>query len=110
MVGELILTTLTTRAFPLIRFKTGDRARFLKSPCICGSPFIRIEWFDERTDDMLNIRGVKVNQGLILLQLKHVLGFAPTNCHFIKKRHGAKNYLEVWLSVDDRLFSDQSHY
>ncbi len=106
-VGELILTTLTTRAFPLIRFKTGDRARFLKDPCICGSSFIRIEWFDERTDDMLNIRGVKVNQGLILLQIEHALGFAPTNCHFFKKRHEAKNYLEVWLSVDDRLFSDE---
>ena len=105
--GELILTTLTTRAFPLIRFKTGDRARFIKGTCKCRSPFVRIEWFNDRIDNMLNISGVKVNQELVLFQIEQALGFVPANCCFLKKRNGARNYLEVSLSVDDRLFSDE---
>ena len=42
--GELVLTTLTTRAFPLIRFRTGDQATIIRTGCACGRTFCRIDW------------------------------------------------------------------
>ncbi|MBW2567772.1 MAG: AMP-binding protein [Deltaproteobacteria bacterium] len=105
--GELILTALTMRAFPLIRFKTGDRARFIQDTCNCGCPFKRIEWLEKRTDDMFLINGVKVHQKLILLHIEDALGFVPARYCFFKSRQDAKNYLEVWIAVDDTLFSDE---
>ncbi|RZB31999.1 MAG: phenylacetate-CoA ligase [Desulfobacteraceae bacterium Eth-SRB1] len=105
--GELILTALTTRAFPLIRFKTGDRARFIQDTCSCGCPFKRIEWFEERTDDMLLINGVKVHQKLILLHIEDALGFVPGRYCFFKSQQGETSCLEVWITVDDTLFSDE---
>ncbi|MBW2592114.1 MAG: phenylacetate--CoA ligase family protein [Deltaproteobacteria bacterium] len=105
--GELVLTTLTTRAFPLIRFRTGDRARFAREICPCGQSLSRIEWLARRTDDMLNIRGVKVHQQQILFQIERALGFVPDHYHISKKQQGLKNLLEVWIAVDDTLFSDE---
>jgi phenylacetate-CoA ligase len=105
--GEIVLTTLTTRAFPLIRFRTGDRARFVREMCPCGQSLSRIQWLDRRTDNMLNIRGVKVDRQQVLFQIEKALGFVP-RYHFIsKKQQGLKSLLEVWVAVDDTLFSDE---
>ena len=105
--GELVLTTLTTRAFPLIRFRTGDRARFITDGCPCGCSLMRMEWLGERTDELLLIRGVKVHQQQILLIIERALGFAPACHHFIKKVHDRGSFLEVWMCVDDNFFSDE---
>ena len=105
--GELVLTTLTTRAFPLIRFRTGDRARIIREICPCGQSLTRIEWLGRRTDDMLNIRGVKVHRRQILFQIEKALGFVPDYCRISKNQKGLKNLLEVRIAVDDTLFSDE---
>ena len=105
--GELVLTTLTTRAFPLIRFRTGDRVRFLPGSCSCGRTLRRMEWFPERTDDMQVIRGVKVHHHHIVLILERALGFIPRNYRFFVKQEDLRDYLEVWLKVDEELFSDE---
>ncbi len=111
--GELVFTSLSTRAFPLIRFRTGDRARMNNETCSCGCPFARIEWEGERTDDLLSINGVKLHQDQIFRHLENALGYAPDDCRIFKNQHsyrekyGARNFLEVWLAIDDHLFSDE---
>ncbi|WP_124327926.1 phenylacetate--CoA ligase family protein [Desulfonema ishimotonii] len=105
--GELVLTSLTTRAFPLIRFRTGDRARLIQEPCKCGRPMIRMEWLEGRTDDMLNVNGVKVHQDQITGRLKDALGFVPTFRHYLRKQPDEKNLLEICIAVNDKLFSDE---
>jgi phenylacetate-CoA ligase len=59
-LGELVLTTLTKEALPVLRYRTGDVTRFVDGPCPCGRTFRRIARFTGRVDDMLIIRGVNV--------------------------------------------------
>jgi len=106
-VGELILTTLTTRAFPLIRFRTGDRARFLTDPCLCGRTLRRLEWLPQRTDGMVVVRGVKLDYRHIVLLLERKLGFLPDRKRLLVVRRELEDFLEIWLCVDDQLFSDE---
>ncbi len=103
--GELALTTLTTRAFPLIRFKTGDRARIIENRCQCGNPLRRIEWFSERTDDMLVVDGVKVNLDQVNARLKNITGAALVSKCFIGPI--TRDYLEIWIEMDQDIFSDE---
>ena len=58
-VGELVVTSLTREALPVIRFKTGDLTRILsREKCACGRSHVRIDQISGRTDDMLIIKGV----------------------------------------------------
>lgn len=105
--GELVLTTLTTRAFPLIRFRTGDRVRMLSGPCPCGRTLRRMEWSPRRTDEIMTIRGVKVHHRQVLLQIERVLGFIPASCRFLICRRDLRDCLDVWLKVEEAIFSDE---
>jgi len=58
--GELVLTTLTKEAFPVLRYRTGDVTSFVDEPCPCGRTHRRIARFSGRVDDMLVIRGINV--------------------------------------------------
>ena len=58
--GELVLTSLTRRASPVVRYRTRDRVLLSSEPCKCGSPFRKMSKPRGRTDDMLKIRGVNV--------------------------------------------------
>jgi phenylacetate-CoA ligase len=59
-VGELVLTSLTRQASPVIRYRTRDRTVLVDEPCACGSPFRRLRKVHGRTDDMLVVRGENV--------------------------------------------------
>ena len=59
-VGELVFTTITKEALPLLRYRTGDLASVSRDPCPCGRTFARMSRVVGRTDDMLVIRGVNV--------------------------------------------------
>ncbi len=59
-VGELVITTLTKEAFPMIRYRTRDLTRILPEPCPCGRTLRRMSRIMGRTDDMLIIKGVNV--------------------------------------------------
>jgi len=67
--GELVFTTLTKEALPLIRYRTGDVGRLIEEPCPCGRTTIRIAGLRGRHDDMLIIRGVNLYPS----QVEHVL-------------------------------------
>lgn len=58
--GELVITTLTKEAQPMIRYRTGDITRFIDEPSACGRTFQRLDRISGRVDDMLVIRGVNV--------------------------------------------------
>jgi phenylacetate-CoA ligase len=59
-LGELVLTTLTKEALPVLRYRTGDVTRFVDGDCACGRTHRRIARFSGRVDDMLIVRGVNV--------------------------------------------------
>lgn len=104
--GELVLTTLTAKAFPLIRFRTGDMARIISDMCPCGSVMLRIEWSGNRTDSLLNIEGVKVSTSLVRNYIFDMLGFEPEFCE-IRKSACGDAHLSVSMVVTDKMFSDE---
>jgi phenylacetate-CoA ligase len=59
-LGELVLTTLTREALPVVRYRTGDVTQFVDGKCACGRTHRRIARFSGRVDDMLIVRGVNV--------------------------------------------------
>ncbi len=58
--GELVITTLTREAMPMLRYRTGDLTRRWRERCACGRTTSRIDWLTGRVDDMLVIRGINV--------------------------------------------------
>ncbi|MFZ7125584.1 MAG: phenylacetate--CoA ligase family protein [Desulfobacterales bacterium] len=105
--GELVLTTLTTRAYPLIRFRTGDRGRILDASCACECRLTRIDWLEGRTDDLMVARGVKVSRSQLESIVTDALGFAAKEMVFFVSGQQGRTYLEAWIAVDDRCFSDE---
>jgi len=104
--GELVLTTLTKEAFPLIRYRTGDISRLNAAPCRCGRTSIRMARISGRTDDMLIIRGVNVYPSQIEQILLEIDGTEP-HYQIIVDRTGALDELEVQVEVGEGLFFDE---
>ena len=75
--GELVFTTLTKEAMPLLRYRTGDIASLNREPCACGRTFARMSAVRGRRDDMLIIRGVNLYPSQIEHVLLRVDGIAP---------------------------------
>jgi phenylacetate-CoA ligase len=77
--GELVLTTLTRDAMPVLRYRTGDLTSMTREPCACGRTTARIAWLTGRVDDMLVVRGVNVFPTAVEHAL---LGFAELAPHY----------------------------
>lgn len=75
--GELVVTTLSKEALPLLRYRTGDACALLNSPCSCGRTMHRISRIQGRLDDMLIIRGVNVYPCEIEAVLYSLSGLSP---------------------------------
>jgi phenylacetate-CoA ligase len=75
--GELVITTLTKQALPMIRYRTRDITRLTRAPCACGRSHVRIKRITGRNDDMLIIRGVNVYPSQIEAVLIGLEGVAP---------------------------------
>ncbi len=75
--GELVFTTLTKEAMPLLRYRTGDIASLTREPCACGRTFARMSAVRGRRDDMLIVRGVNLYPSQIEHVLLRVDGIAP---------------------------------
>ncbi len=105
-VGELVITTLTKEAFPMVRFRTGDLTRMIAEPCSCGRTFRRIARIIGRTDDMLIIRGVNV----FPLQVESILfGMEGAEPHYqiVLEREGRLDTATVFLEVSENLLFDR---
>ncbi|MCL5291442.1 MAG: phenylacetate--CoA ligase [Actinobacteria bacterium] len=104
--GELVFTSLTKEAFPIIRYRTRDLSRLVAEPCPCGRTNVRMEKVRARTDDMLIIRGVNVFPSQIESVLMEIEGVEP---HFqiIVDRVGAMDQLKVLVEVTEEIFPDK---
>jgi phenylacetate-CoA ligase len=107
--GELVFTSLTKEAFPIIRYRTRDITTLVADPCACGRTHIRMKRVTGRTDDMLIIRGVNVFPSQIESVL---LEFGDTEPHYllVVDRKGNLDGLEIWVELSDRLFSDKVRF
>jgi len=103
--GELVFTTLTKEANPLIRYRTGDLSKLITEPCRCGRTHIKMERVLKRSDDMLIIRGVNVFPSQIEAILVDIEGLEP-NYQVIVDKAGALDVLDLQVEVNDKIFSD----
>jgi len=104
--GELVLTTLTKEAFPVVRFRTRDLTRLLTEPCACGRKLVRMARVMGRTDDMLIIKGVNVFPSQIEAVLFAVEGTEP-HYQIIVDRKGALDDVTVLVEVSEPIFFDE---
>jgi len=106
-LGELVITTLTKHAQPVLRYRTRDITRFLEDGCPCGRTGRRIERLQGRADDMLVIRGINVYPRTIetILMADPALG---ANYAIIVDRRGTLPELEARVEVIDGSFNDSS--
>jgi phenylacetate-CoA ligase len=105
-VGELVITTLTKEAFPVIRFRTRDLTRLMTEPCPCGRKTMRMLRVQGRTDDMLIIRGVNVFPSQIENVLMSIEGTEP-HYQIVVDRKGALDDVTVMVEVSESIFFDE---
>ncbi len=104
--GELVFTTLTKEALPIIRYRTRDISRLIYEPCSCGRTLVRMEKVSGRTDDMLIIRGVNVFPS----QVEHVLmSVDEVEPHYqiVVDRVGNLDTMQLHVEVGEQFFSDK---
>ena len=102
--GEIVFTTLSKEAFPLLRFRTRDITKLIDEPCVCGRTHVRMERVMGRSDDMLIIRGVNVFPSQIEAVLVGIEGLKPLY-QLIVDREGSLDTLEVQVEVSDAVFT-----
>jgi len=104
--GELVITTLTREAVPMIRYRTRDIARIYREPCPCGRNTTRMGRVAGRSDDMLIIRGVNVFPSQIEEALLRVEGTTP---HYLIEvdRPGTLDQVTVKVEIRAEMFSDR---
>ena len=105
--GELVITTLTKEALPLIRYKIGDIVSLDYSPCPeCKRTLPRMSKVAGRTDDMIIIRGVNVFPSQIETVLLQVEGAEPHYLIVVDRQH-SMDIMEVQVEVNEKVFSDE---
>lgn len=104
--GELVLTTVTREAFPLVRYRTGALTRIDREPCPCGRTLARVARLLRRTDDLLSLRGVHFFPAQVEEILAAVEGIRPRFVLAIQ-REGGQDLLEVRVEVSERIFFDE---
>ena len=98
--GELVITTLTKEAFPVIRFRTRDLTSLLAEPCPCGRKTMRMARVSGRSDDVLIIRGTKVSPAQIATLLGEIEGQVPAH-QVVVERPGALDEVPVLIAPSE---------
>ena len=104
--GELVLTTLSKQAMPMIRYRTRDITMLMTGRCDCGRTLRRIGRIGRRSDDMLIIRGVNVFPSQVETALLRIEGTLP-NYQIILTRQQGLDQMEVQVEVTPRMFNDK---
>jgi len=104
--GELVFTTITKEAIPIIRYRTRDISAINYGPCACGRTTVKMDRVTGRTDDMLIIRGVNVFPSQVESVLMEIEGTEP-HYQLIVDRHGKMDILGVEVEVNEKFFSDE---
>jgi phenylacetate-CoA ligase len=103
--GELVITSLTKQALPIIRYKTGDITSLTRTPCKCGRTMVRMESVVGRVDDMIIINGVNVYPS----QVEHVISETDglsLNYQIIIDKKGHLDQLEILIEINDDIMID----
>jgi phenylacetate-CoA ligase len=106
VTGELVFTTVTKEAMPLIRYRTRDLSSLDYSPCECGRTNVRMAKIFGRSDDMLIIRGVNVFPSQVESVLLEIPEAKP-HYMLIVDRQGTMDTLEIQVEVDEKYSSDE---
>jgi phenylacetate-CoA ligase len=104
--GELVLTTLSKQAMPMLRYRTRDITAITSEPCSCGRTLRRIRRISHRSDDMFIIRGVNVFPGQIETAILAVEGTLP-HYQIVLTRQQDLDQIEVRMEVTAEVLSDR---
>jgi phenylacetate-CoA ligase len=104
--GELVLTTLSKKAMPMIRYRTRDITAIMAQECGCGRTLRRIRRIGRRSDDMFIIRGVNVFPSQVETALLRVEGTLPHYAIVLTREKGL-DQMEVKVEVTPDVFSDE---
>ncbi len=104
--GELVVTTLSKQAMPMIRYRTRDVTALLPEPCGCGRTIRRIRRISRRSDDMFIIRGVNVFPSQVETAFLRVEGTLP-HYEVVLTREKGLDQMEVRVEVTQEVFSDK---
>ena len=107
--GELVITTLTKEALPMLRYRTRDITRVSTESCDCGRSHLRIQRITGRNDDMLIIRGVNVYPSQIEAALIGLPGMAP-HYQLVIERKGSLDHVTVEIEADQSAARDPQAY
>jgi phenylacetate-CoA ligase len=105
--GELVITTLTKQAIPLIRYRTRDLVSINYECCKCGRTSPRISKVLGRTDDMIVVRGINVFPSQIEAVLLSVEGIQPHYQLIVDRSASFLDELEILVEVEQSIFSDE---
>lgn len=103
--GELVFTTVSKEAMPLLRYRTRDLTRLHRKKCECGRTLVRMEKCLGRSDDMLIIRGVNVFPSQVESVLMEMSETSP-HYQLIVRRENNLDTLEVLVEIDEMNWSD----
>ncbi|MFQ3545577.1 AMP-binding protein [Halobacillus rhizosphaerae] len=102
--GELVFTSLTKEALPIIRYRTGDISSIKRETCVCGRTTTRMNRVKGRIDDMLIVRGVNVFPSEVERYICEIEELTPNyQIHLFKK--GALDHVELHVEVCENYFS-----
>jgi len=104
--GELVLTTLSKKAMPMIRYRTRDITSLAAEPCPCGRTIRRIRRIGRRSDDMFIIRGVNVFPSQVEAAMLAVEGTLP-HYQIVLTRQKGLDQMEVQVEVTAEFFTDK---
>jgi len=105
-VGELVFTTLTKEAMPLLRYRTRDLTRLHVDKCECGRTLVRMEKCLGRSDDMLIIRGVNVFPSQVEAVLLEMNEASP-HYQLVVERENNLDSLEIKVEINEHYWSDE---
>ena len=100
--GELVITSLTKQALPIIRYRTGDITSLDRTPCRCGRTHVRMKSVMGRADDMLIVNGVNVFPSQVEHVLANIDGIS-LNYQIIADKKGYLDILEVMVEVTEQM-------
>ncbi len=104
--GELVLTTITKEAFPVIRFRTGDLTSLDNTPCPCGRTMARLSRISGRCDDIVIVKGVNVYPKGVGPILQEVTG-VETAFQLVLDREDHQDVMEVHVEISEAIFFDK---
>jgi len=101
--GELVLTTLTTTAYPLLRYRTSDLTTLHTEPCSCGRTLARMDRVLKRADKMISVRGINVFPEKIEEVLANIEGVGPGYSTTVTKKQGMNDQLKVSIQTSSAI-------